>query len=98
MPPSPEGRSAGIARCGHTARWADGGIILEQGRMVFEGSAKEVIAEYQRRQYVVLEPPPATAESSRGISPVEVTAKVVPHGQTGTPDPGSIKRRFELRP
>ena len=36
----------------------DRGIILDHGKMVFEGTAKEVIAEYQSRQYVVLEPPP----------------------------------------
>ena len=33
----------------------DRGIILDRGRMVFEGSAREVIAEYQSRQYVVLQ-------------------------------------------
>jgi lipopolysaccharide transport system ATP-binding protein len=42
----------------------DRGIILDHGKMVFEGSAKEVIAEYHSRQYVVLESPSAAKASS----------------------------------
>ncbi len=41
----------------------DRAIILDHGKMVFEGTAREVIAEYQSRQYVVLGPPADDAKA-----------------------------------
>jgi lipopolysaccharide transport system ATP-binding protein len=37
------------------AQICDRGIVLEHGRIVFAGTAREVIAEYQSRQYVTVE-------------------------------------------
>ena len=65
------------------AQICDRGIILDQGKMVFEGTAKEVIAEYQSRQYLILEPPAAdTGGTNEGANePVK-----------------EIRRHFEPRP
>ena len=62
------------------AQICDRGIILNDGKVVFEGPAREVIAEYQSRQYVVLEKPAADTEGS--MPEQEPTKEIKRHFET----------------